>query len=1393
MKKVLVIVISLFVLLFAGLWAYVANLDWNKHKDKIAAQIFELTGKKIVFDGSVALTLLPSPYLTANDVKVFNSKGVYSDKPLAEFKSLVAKVSLSSLWSEDWDISRLSILEPEIFIDVAEDGQLNWISDTAQSSNFQDNTISLDSATLEKAKLHLTDNKNGIDTVLTNLNAEIIAENIMGPYRIEGSYTRDDKPEGFAVSLGQFTKSFATTVNLVINYPSTESYVRFDGSLLLADRTLKGNVIFESNKLADFLNMMLSRSNIDASYNLPFAISAAVAADKTRLDFSNVVVKYGKTSGAGNILVPLSEDVKNRKIELAFNMTDWDLEPLHHLLLLIGKGYQSQGVDYSKDWNVDFICDIKALKAYYNDETIRNLTLSFDWINKSLKLRELSGELFADTELNLKGDFDVSGQSPSYNLDADMQTSSFDKLMQWWGMSLKQQAPATYQKAKLTAKLKGNFENLQISPLEFSLDNTVLNGEAGFIFGENLKSMFVLNADTINFDNYIPKLSEADDDKNFVQKILSQLQTVKTLENLDTRVILNVGLAIYNAIPYEKVASEFSLINGVWNIQKLNIANVLGSRIQLSGELKDLLINPNFQNLNFNIESEQGADLLKALGFDIKDDLLKSFSAKGSLTGDVSQTDVQLTAKLENLNLNYLGKIDYGSELWNFNGNLELKNPDFVKFVNNSGFNYKPRAFSLGLLQFTSQISGNKEKFTCDNVDMNIGSNNFQGTFLYDKTTGRPFLNANLKINRFELERFLQDSGNVKNRSKFQGNGTSEVAFLQTPELSNFKFDYKPLNEFDLNGTFFFDNLSYKDEKLSQLNFILDIKEGAARFSEIKTMVGSGNVSGNLELLFGTEPKLNGNFVCSGQNITGKTFSGSQYGLSSGIFSGNFDFTTSAVSFDDMFSHLNGSLKFTIDKPVWKGWNLTAIAEDLKKRTDSEGVPALIQDNMQKGSTPFERLVGTLNFVSGRFSFENSEFVSQLAKIPFQASGNLSSWNVDARFDVNWNNWENMVGFIFAMNGELDFPQVSVDASKLVKMFDDKNAQIAAEQKAKALAREQKLKSQMEEQQQRAKKLKDEFENKILVQINQYNDLLESEGSKLRLDDLLTFVNQNIEQLGNVFTLAMTPEYDEQLVAKVKSINDEVEFQKESYPERIEAIYHDDVAEQMELYYNKLLDINRQTEALNKQNSDNYTFHSQRLIKANSPLVLTSEIDVAEIKNNIGNNFVILKGAVFDSTKDFGVIKNENITENMVEFTNKLKENFTKAETELKKLQDNVDKMYNLCEAKVLVEEEKEKQRLENEAIKKKLEENTSTISVVGSGKVMKVVPDIEDVNRAEEAIRDEKVKVLDFTKDKSSSGVVRQDNAHRISQETNYEKSGLVVKNGDDDILEATGKVVRQ
>lgn len=47
MKKLLFVFVTLLVLIAAGLAVYVASIDWNQHKDKIAQQFSELTGKTL--------------------------------------------------------------------------------------------------------------------------------------------------------------------------------------------------------------------------------------------------------------------------------------------------------------------------------------------------------------------------------------------------------------------------------------------------------------------------------------------------------------------------------------------------------------------------------------------------------------------------------------------------------------------------------------------------------------------------------------------------------------------------------------------------------------------------------------------------------------------------------------------------------------------------------------------------------------------------------------------------------------------------------------------------------------------------------------------------------------------------------------------------------------------------------------------------------------------------------------------------------------------------------------------------------------------------------------------------------------------------------------------------
>ena len=193
MKKVLLIFGVVLALAAGGIFVYISTIDWNQHKDKIAAQFNDITGKRVVFEGPVSFSLLPSPYLTATDIKVYNPEGEESDKPLATIKRLIANLALGPLLQGNFEVKMMSLQEPEVWFKVMPGGKLNWQPPLteAQKSNLENVEISLDSVTLEKAKVNFEDEKHGINTHLDNLNGEVIAESVFGPYRIERSYVKD--------------------------------------------------------------------------------------------------------------------------------------------------------------------------------------------------------------------------------------------------------------------------------------------------------------------------------------------------------------------------------------------------------------------------------------------------------------------------------------------------------------------------------------------------------------------------------------------------------------------------------------------------------------------------------------------------------------------------------------------------------------------------------------------------------------------------------------------------------------------------------------------------------------------------------------------------------------------------------------------------------------------------------------------------------------------------------------------------------------------------------------------------------------------------------------------------------------------------------------------------
>ena len=108
MKKLIVGLFLLLILAIGGAFLYVENLDWNKHKDKISEQFYNLTGKYITFEGNVSFNVFPTPYLKAVNAKIYNTKDK-RENPLLDVKNINAELALIPLLKGKVNISKMEL------------------------------------------------------------------------------------------------------------------------------------------------------------------------------------------------------------------------------------------------------------------------------------------------------------------------------------------------------------------------------------------------------------------------------------------------------------------------------------------------------------------------------------------------------------------------------------------------------------------------------------------------------------------------------------------------------------------------------------------------------------------------------------------------------------------------------------------------------------------------------------------------------------------------------------------------------------------------------------------------------------------------------------------------------------------------------------------------------------------------------------------------------------------------------------------------------------------------------------------------------------------------------------------------------------------------------------
>ena len=1353
-KKILLGLVLLAVLAAAGAAIYAASIDWNQHKDQIAARFAEVTGKNIVFAGPVSFEFLPQPKLTAESVRIFNPGN--RSQPLVEVKSLKADLALKPLLKGIIDVDRMVLVDPQINVEVEEDGSLNWQHPLTpeQRDRLENAEVALNSVSLQNATVNFEMPSQNISLKLDDLNGEIIAQSIMGPYRIEGNYIKDKNPEGFAISVGKLSDAFATTLNLVFTHPVSKSYVRFDGSFLLSNKVLNGNVIVESEKLKDFINATLKSIDFKPAYDYPLALTFDLNANEQQVNLTNMVIKYGDTQGAGTIQIPLNDGlidddsaVKPR-VDMAFNFTDFDLDPVVYTVRDFINKYKGGKGGYEPEFPFDMLVDVKSLKTQYNDQPVKNFEISFDAINNIITVNNLTATLPGETDIKIKGDLSSYEGEPFYNLETSFNASNFLKTLNWMHLEPTVSAAATYRRATGNAKLSGTLNRIQISPFALTIDKSSLSGEAGVKLGQRPDILLVLKADSVNFDNYIAALPVEEQEKSWAQRMQYRFGKLGIVNDFDMQLKASFDLAIYENMPFEKVDVAANLLDGKLEVKQLHINSVANSQMEFAGIVKGFGAVPAYENLKYAVKTKDVASLINKLEFKVPDlnfKQLKNFESKGIATGTLDKFAVKAISRLEEFDFAFAGQITRGTGGFSYNGQLEAKHPDFVKMLNDFNIAYDPQVYSLGLFNLKTKFAGTPEQFRANPLEFNIGFNSFSGELNYDNSGERPNILTSLKINKLEAERFLNKPPAAE-AARPAAAVEENAEFLAKPLWSRSRINYAPLQKFDLSGIFEVKELSYKDYGLKNARADLSVADGVFNLNTLSGEYRGVPVTARLTVNSKDKTSASGNLKLTGIDVSFLPLAGTKYGITAGKADMEVTANSLAGSPEEIVSTLNGNMDITINSPTVKGLNLTPIYNDIIKREVPDGLQAFVTENLSSGSTQMNLLTAKLSFTDGNFALHDTVLTGSGVTASLFGDGSLPNWDMNVNFNVKYDEPQWLPGYAFALKGPMNAPLLDVNVSALFNLYKSRQDKIAAEARAREDAEKNRLQGLADEQKKAANVLLAEVKNRLLPLAESRLKEVQSEQAAEQLQQARDTLEQIGAEIAANVNRGLSPEITDKLIEEMAKANREVSAKVETVQKAIEAADISNLKFVMKADYERLVESLNQGKLLAFNFTSEYNAYKSRLAQIETSFKMEDDANIIGWEQFISDKAKLineessgLMGRYIDMQKsaDAAALRDYNAgLQKMSEDVN----------ADVSSMAESLDKFKEYAEQKVEQAEEDYKNKLREEEVQRKLEENTGVINIKKTGKSVTVQRDIEEIEKSEELTSQEKVKVLDFT-----------------------------------------------
>ena len=471
------------------------------------------------------------------------------------------------------------------------------------------------------------------------------------------------------------------------------------------------------------------------------------------------------------------------------------------------------------------------------------------------------------------------------------------------------------------------------------------------------------------------------------------------------------------------------------------------ARVKLSGNISGLLDAPVFdlQFYSRHPEVTQAAALYFGGNYGNNAGPL---TVKADVTGNADVMNIGATAEFTGGALEVSGKVGGLAKEPNLDLDVELDQPDFVRFVQLFYPAYKPSDSALGGLKLVAKLSGSGKKIVARHLAGNIGPTQVTGIGTYVHERQRPSLNLTLQSSTIPLSDFLKAPNNeaIGVRQKLRRKASRQA---ETPssrqwnasanskiEWSRAKIETKILGMLDADIDIRARALLYRGYRVDEPKILASLKNKVLNLRQVTGKMLGGTFGMKAQLDGRQTPILQASVQIADARVVNGFFEGDDLDIEVGDLSHDLSITTSGQSQFEMIRLLNGNGRLSVVDGEARGFDLGSLSRGLK-RANLRNLVAVGKAGFasigRSKTTKFSSLMATIQITNGVISSRDVLLKSPFGNVAASGTVDLPDWKTKIIADIKPRKVRELPKFRVTLTGPPDQPNLRFNFDELTK------------------------------------------------------------------------------------------------------------------------------------------------------------------------------------------------------------------------------------------------------------------------------------------------------------------------------------------------------------------------